>query len=286
MKVGFIGAGKVGFTLGKYFCTHGIEVAGYCSRNIQSAREAANFTGTKVFASTFDLSDVCDVLFLTVPDMSIRSVYAGLCQRGIQNKIFCHCSGALTAEEAFPQISEAGAAGFSVHPLFAISDKYHAYGELADVFFTLEGTAGKIDLMENWLRKAGLKTKVIPPAAKIKYHCAAALASNYVLALVSLSRGLLEDCGFSADEAELALKPLFWGNARHIAEDGLQQALTGPVERGDLETVRKHLGCLSAEQGKLYCLLAKELTKVARDKHPARDYAAIAAYLESMYGKG
>ena len=286
MKVGFIGAGKVGFTLGKYFCMHGIEVTGYYSRNIQSAQDAANFTGTKVFRSTFDLLDVSDVLFLTVPDMSIRSVYEELCHTGIQNKIFCHCSGALTAHKAFPQIQELGAAGFSVHPLFAISDKYHAYGELADVFFALEGTADRLDWMKNWLMSSGLKINVISPAAKIKYHCAAALASNYVLALVSLSRSLLEECGFSANDAELALKPLFWGNAQHIAEDGLQQALTGPVERGDLGTVKKHLDCLSAEQRQLYCLLAKELTKVAQDKHPMRDYSAITEYLEAMSRKG
>ena len=48
MKIGFIGAGRVGFTLGKYFCEHGVEVAGYYSRNIQSAQEAAEFTNSQV----------------------------------------------------------------------------------------------------------------------------------------------------------------------------------------------------------------------------------------------
>lgn len=286
MKVGFIGAGKAGFTLGKYFCTHGVEVTGYFSRNIQSAEAAANFTQTRLFRSAFDLLDVSDVLFLTVPDASIRPVYTELCRAGIQNKIFCHCSGALTAAEAFPQIQEAGAAGFSVHPLFAISDKYQAYGELADVFFTLEGTGEKEAFMEEWLAQSGLKVKALAPSVKVKYHCAAALASNYVLALVSLSRSLLEECGFDTEEAEQALKPLFAGNARHIAEDGLLASLTGPVERGDLETVKKHLGCLSQKQGTLYCLLAQELTKIAQDKHPMRDYAAITEYLERIQGKG
>jgi predicted dinucleotide-binding enzyme len=47
MKIGFIGAGKVGFSLGKYFCEHGLDVIGYFSRNPQSALQAAEFTGTR-----------------------------------------------------------------------------------------------------------------------------------------------------------------------------------------------------------------------------------------------
>ena len=78
MKTGFIGAGKVGFTLGKFFCSKGstdctessnsIKVTGYYSRNTQSAEEAAKFTGTKAFTDIGALIEASDVLFLTVPD--------------------------------------------------------------------------------------------------------------------------------------------------------------------------------------------------------------------------
>jgi len=286
MKIGFIGAGKVGFTLGKYFRMHGVEVTGYYSRSIQSAKEAADFTRAQAFTNAEDLIAASDVLFFTLPDGAIREVYEGLRSEKIQNKIFCHCSGALTAGEAFPDIEQYGATGFSVHPLFAVSDKYHAYEELADVFFALEGSAVKLSFMESWLKGLGLAVKVIAPEAKVKYHCAAALASNYVIALLSLSRGLLTECGFSVEDAEAALRPLFSGNARHMADDGLEKALTGPVERGDLGTIRKHLACLSPAQAQLYRLLAQKLVMTAERKNPTRDYSSIKEFLNTANLKG
>ena len=75
MKIGFIGAGRVGFTLGKYFCEHGVEVAGYYSRNIQSAKEAAEFTHSRVYDVPAKLLEACDILFLTVPDGIIPQIY-------------------------------------------------------------------------------------------------------------------------------------------------------------------------------------------------------------------
>ena len=72
IRAGFIGAGKVGFTLGKFFSskagTDSIKVTGYYSRNTQSAEEAANFTGSEAFTDMGALIEASDVLFLTVPD--------------------------------------------------------------------------------------------------------------------------------------------------------------------------------------------------------------------------
>lgn len=138
MKTGFIGAGKVGFTLGKYFSSqtdaNSIKVTGYYSRNTQSAEEAANFTESKAFTDLGALIEASDVLFLTVPDGTISEVFEQVRQYPIQGKYICHCSGSLSAGEAFPGIDQTGAYEYSVHPLFAVSDKYEAYKELQDVF--------------------------------------------------------------------------------------------------------------------------------------------------------
>ena len=282
MKIGFIGAGKVGFTLGKYFREHGIEVTGYFSRSIQSASEAAEFTATNVYVRRDDLVAASDVLFFTLPDKEIEPAYRQVSALTIQGKIFCHCSGALSASEAFPGIEKLSATGFSVHPLFAVSDKYNAYRELADVFFTLEGSAAGLDFIQAWLQQIGLQVKVISSEVKAKYHCAAALASNYVLGLLQFSQNLLLECGFAPQEAEKAIKPLFWGNAAHFLDNGLAAALTGPLERGDLSTLQRHLACLNPQQGQLYVLLARELLLTARHKHPQRNYASIVRFLESQ----
>ena len=280
MKVGFIGAGKVGFTLGKYFCEHDIEVTGYYSRSIQSAKKAAAFTATAAYENRSQLVADSDVLFFTVPDDCIASTFEAVRHEPIQGKIFCHCSGVLTASVGFPSIEQAGASGYSVHPLFAISDRYQSYRELADVFFTLEGSSDRLASQQEWLKSTRLHIQIIPAAAKMRYHCAAAIASNQVVALFAESQQLLLDCGFSAEAAQQALMPLFLGNARHIAADGPTAALTGPIERGDAATLKLHLAALDTDDDRmLYLLLSERLLRSARQKHPERDYTAIQQFI-------
>jgi predicted short-subunit dehydrogenase-like oxidoreductase (DUF2520 family) len=282
MKIGFIGAGKVGFSLGKYFCEHGLEVTGYYSRNFQSAKEAAAFTSSAAYENRSELVANSDVLFLTVTDCAIADTYAAVCEEDIRGKIICHCSGALTAESVFSDIEWHGAAGFSVHPLIAVSSRYDSYRQLADVFFTLEGTESKREEFREWLKTAGLNVQCIPADAKVKYHCAAAIASNQVIALFAQSQQLLMECGFSQDTARQALVPLFLGNARQTAESGPANALTGPVERGDKGTIEKHLKVLDCSEDKLlYLLLSKKLLKTAKEKHPSRDYSSIENFINA-----
>lgn len=282
MKIGFIGAGKVGFSLGKYFCEHGLEVTGYYSRNFQSAKEAAAFTSSAAYENRSELVANSDVLFLTVTDYAIADTYAAVCEEDIRGKIICHCSGALTAESVFSDIERHGAAGFSVHPLIAVSSRYDSYRQLADVFFTLEGSESRREEFREWLKTAGLNVQCIPADAKVKYHCAAAIASNQVIALFAQSQQLLTECGFSQDTARQALVPLFLGNARQTAESGPANALTGPVERGDKGTIEKHLKVLDCSEDKLlYLLLSKKLLKTAKEKHPSRDYSSIENFINA-----
>ena len=75
MRAGFIGAGKVGFTLGKYLAMHGIEISGYYSRTPASAKEAAEFTQSRYYTSIEEITKDSDTLFLTVPDGTIGEIW-------------------------------------------------------------------------------------------------------------------------------------------------------------------------------------------------------------------
>ena len=290
MKTGFIGAGKVGFTLGKFFCSKGstdctessnsIEVTGYYSRNTNSAEEAAKFTETEAFTDLGALIEASDVLFLTVPDGTITEVYKEVRQYPIQGKYICHCSGSLSSGEAFPGIDQTGAYEYSVHPLFAVSDKYEAYKELQDVFFTIEGNLEHLPEIEGMLRSAGLDLQVIKAEDKTLYHAAAVTASNLAVALLAESIEMLCQCGFSEEDARKALTPLVTGNVHHILAKGPAAALTGPVERGDEKTIAKHLGCLNEGQRELYRVLSLRLIPIAESKHPDRLYQDIREVLE------
>lgn len=276
MKIGLIGAGKVGFSLGKFFVQGGVPVTGYYSRHRESAQEAALFTGTRQYDQLEALVQDSDALFLTVPDGAISSVFQQLRGLEISGKQICHCSGAMTAGEAFPLIGQTGAHGYSIHPLFPISSKYQAYRELTGAFFCLEGEGPHLGDWKALLEALGARARIIPARSKAGYHAACAISSNLVCALVQESLELLEGCGFSREEGLQALAPLLRSNLEHLIREGPIQALTGPVERGDAATVDKHLACLpSREERELYRAVSRKLVEMAARKHPGRDYRPL-----------
>ena len=94
------------------------------------------------------------------------------------------------------------------------------------------------------------------------------------------SAELLSGCGFSETDALHALAPLMRSNLAHVIEHGAVSALTGPIERGDTQTVQKHLSCLTERDDRqLYALLGLEQVKMAQEKHPEQDYGTLAALL-------
>lgn len=281
MKIGIIGAGKVGTSLGKYFKTRGISVTGYFSRTPRHAQDAAEFTKTTYYSMLEAIVRASDVLFLTVPDGCITACYQALPVKLIPGKLICHCSGALPSVDAFPGIQAAGAFGYSVHPLFAVSDPYRSYRELSDVFFCIEGDPTHLEALRGLLESCGNPVQVISPESKVRYHAAAAVASNHVVALVAESLSLLESCGFSRESALAALRPLLMGNMLHLSQEGPVKSLTGPVERCDTKTVARHLAAMpSPEDRALYRLLSRKLVRVAEAKHPDRNYQAMKQLLE------
>lgn len=267
MKIGFIGAGKVGTTLGKYLAPHH-EIIGYTSASPDSAREAAVFTGSQAFESFTKLIPLCDTVFITVPDGKIAEVWNDILASAVDltNKNIAHCSGALTSD-VFTGREARGAFGYSVHPLFAVPSKTETYQELHKAFFALEGDAAHLDEMVRLISDEGNRVQVIDSAEKVRYHAAAVLASNQVIALYQRACDELVRCGFSLENAERALAPLFLGNAEHVAHDGVIASLTGPAERGDMATIEKHLDCLDGTTRDVYALLNETLLDIADRKH-------------------
>lgn len=274
MKIGFIGAGKVGFSLGKYFAENGLEISGYYSRSESSALEAAHFTDSELFLSAEDLISASDAVFLTVPDSAIKETYSALPKELLCGRQICHCSGAMSAEEAFTNVAEYSAKGTSIHPLFPISSKTESYRELHNAFFCIEG-----DCAKEWsavLSGMGNSTRIITSDIKSRYHAACSVASNLVCGLMAESAELLEQCGFTEEEALSALEPLAMSNMKRIFTVGPTAALTGPVERNDVSTVKKHIACISGENDSdIYKVVSKKLTEMARSRHSEADYTEM-----------
>lgn len=274
MRAGFIGAGKVGFSLGRYLAEGGVTVTGYYSRSRTSAAEAAEFTGTDRYDDLADITEDSDTLFITVPDGVIADVWDELRDLPIKNKNICHCSGSISSAVFF-DAEEKGAYAYSVHPIYAVSDRYHSYEKLGNAVFSVEGSRKNFDVISGILESLGNDVVKIDGSRKALYHCAAVMVSNHMAALADIGCHMLEECGFSRETAGKALAPLIKGNAEAIASKGLEAALTGPVERNDCETVRKHLGVLEGDIRELYRIMSDELVMIAERKHPDRNYEEL-----------
>ena len=278
MRIGFIGAGKVGFTLGKYFSENNVIPVGYWSRDPKSAEAAAKFTNSMYYSDVEDLVRQSDTLFLTVPDNVIGEVWDGIKNFPLKDKIVCHTSGALSSG-IFSDIDRTGAFGYSIHPIFAIHSKFDSYKELNKAFFTIEGSKDRLDEVCSFISMLGNSYAVIEKEKKALYHAAAVTASNHVNALLYTAKKYLRECGFTDDQTEKIIVPLFINNARSAAEYGSINALTGPVERRDMSTVKSHIDCLNGYDRLLYELLALRLCEMGELKNGNADYKYMKKYL-------
>ncbi|MBR1743347.1 MAG: DUF2520 domain-containing protein [Lachnospiraceae bacterium] len=247
MRIGIIGAGKVGTTLGKYLSERGVPIAGYYSRTVESAAQAAEFTGTKVFEDLETLTEASDTLFITTPDGEIGKVWDCIAGKKLSGKLIYHFSGSLSSR-VFSGIENTGAAGASVHPMYAFSDKFTSYLKFHTAYFVAEGQEKALEEFQKLFGAAfGHTILTIKAEDKMKYHAAAALASNAMLALFYESQMLLSECGFSEEESRALFTPLVKNNVEAMLAQGAVPAMTGPVERNDVETVKEHLRAICKE---------------------------------------
>ena len=281
MKVGFVGAGKVGCSLGMLFSITQHNLVGYYSRTSLSAIEAADFTKSKHFSNLETLIEESDALFITVPDDAIASVWNQIKHLSIEGKMICHCSGSLSSE-IFKDIEETGAFGFSIHPLLAVSDRYLSYQELPKALFTIEGNENHLDEIKALLEGSNLKFTVVNSDVKTRYHGAAVLCSNLVVALIQAAEDELRICGFSEEQLSDAIAPLLLGNVNKVLNVGTKNALTGPIERNDVGTVKKHLDTFDGIDRDVYRILSQKTIEIAKVKHPETNYRDLELLLNNQ----
>lgn len=281
MNIGFIGAGRVGCSIGKYLSESGIRVAGYYDSAKESAASAAAFTSSKNFTQLPELVSQSSIIFLTTPDSSIIPAWEAIRPLPVAGKVICHCSGALPSD-AFAGIEAANASGCSFHPMLPFSGRFTSYEPLKNAFFTIEGQDTAVEAVSGLFTSLGNKVCRIQGEYKPKYHAAASILSNHVVAVLDTGYRLLEECGFTREAARNATKELVRQNIENILLNDCINALTGPIERNDCQTVQKHLDCLQQEDQKMYQILGQKLVSIAKQKNPGQDYAELLNMLKNI----
>lgn len=280
MKIGFVGAGKVGFSLGKYLLQNNIIISGYYSRTFKNTEQAADFTDSQAYDSIDELLNASDVIFITVNDSAISDVWNQIKNYQISGMIFCHCSGILTSE-LFEGADLLNVHTCSLHMLQAVSSKYESYKDMKSAVFTFESNDDASYIILNMISGCGNKIIKLETQQKIKYHTAASVTSNLVDALIHEGYDLLSECGFSYEDSKILIEPLVRNNIDNIFNYGTVDALTGPVERNDIQTVAKHISCLNGSNKRLYLSAALKLIEISSVKHPERNYIDMQMLLEN-----
>lgn len=274
MKIGFIGAGKVGFSLGKYFSVNNISVTGYYSKSSFSSKEAAEFTNSKFYKTINLLIMDSDMIFITTPDDVVEEVWQNIKSYNLKDKILCHTSGSLSSK-IFSSIDNSGAYAYSIHPMFPFSDKYNTYKYLRNCYFSIEGSEKYLLEIKNLINSLGNSTLIIDQDKKALYHLANVTVSNLILSLLDKGCGYLAQCGVDEKVALNSLMPLIENNILNLKEKGFINALTGPVERNDLGTLKKHVEAIPLGDLSFYKNLSLNLLKLSKEKHPGKEYTEI-----------
>jgi predicted short-subunit dehydrogenase-like oxidoreductase (DUF2520 family) len=205
-------------------------------------------------------------VIMAVPDAALPEVAHDLMMMGPAPTgcVALHMSGALSTDVLAP-LHSAGYAIGSLHPLMAVADPWLAGERLVGAAFALGGEPAAVAAGRRIVAALGGRPLVIATAMRPLYHAAAVIASNYLVALVAAAARLLGEAGVRPDDALPSLLPLVRGTLDNIEQLGMPAALTGPIPRGDSDTVRLHLARLSPGDRMLYCGLGLELLRLARE---------------------
>jgi predicted short-subunit dehydrogenase-like oxidoreductase (DUF2520 family) len=294
-SVFIMGAGVVGTALAARLVSAGVPVTGLHGRQVEPTGAARAISGVVgVVGSTGDIPEILsesDAVIISVRDDRVPEVAARLVGEGRlrPGQILLHTSGANPARTilaaAAPHVRAVG----TLHPLVSFTDARVAIEGLRDVAFGIEGDEPARAVAKRIVRALGARAVILEAENLALYHAGAVMASNYVVALADSAQSLLIKAGVPADQALPVLIPLLASVVQNLAQVGLPGALTGPVERGDVTVVERHLGALAArapELVELYRLVGRDVLRLARDK-ASNERAALdpasAARLEALF---
>lgn len=243
--IGIIGAGVTGTALADRLCQQGYRIVAVNSRTLASAqRLASSISGCAICNNAQQVADTAQAVFITTPDDKIADLAANL--NWHPGQIVIHCSGVHSTDILEPA-HKFGACVCCLHPLQTFASIEEAIHNMHGSTFALEGDEEALKVADEMATALQGNIIRLKASDKILYHAAAVTLSNYLVTLMKTAADLWQSFGVSQDDAVKAMLPLLKGTVNNIERVGIPGCLTGPIARGDIGTVQKHLIALEKD---------------------------------------
>jgi predicted short-subunit dehydrogenase-like oxidoreductase (DUF2520 family) len=241
-RVFIIGPGHVGRGLSRAFRASGVGLVGLHGKRSSGVATSSGPLPPEI--------STANVIIVAVRDAQIDGVLEELLDAAADRRlssgtVILHTS-AIAEPTGLDALRGAGFSGGTFHPLIPFGDPDVAAELLRHAWIGVDGDNAAMNLSRRLAGQLGARTLEIPAGRKAAYHAAAVISSNFPVVLASVATRLLRDIGVAEASAHQAVESLMSGALVNMKQALPDDALTGPVIRGDIETVGKHLRALSA----------------------------------------
>ncbi len=243
-----IGGGKVGQTLAKLWHNARVFSVGYIlNKNLNRAQVAQQFIGAGRVAENVAALKASDIWLITTPDDAISDACCQLADAGLlrQGDVVLHCSGALTSA-SLQAAKNAQAWVGSLHPIKSFVSAPAAVASFAGTFCSFEGDAKVADIFAPAIAAINGHFMYLTAADKALYHAGTSIVCNYLCTLMDMGLKALVTAGVDQALASQAIAPIVRETLENILARGSVGALTGPIARGDINTLRKQSAAMHA----------------------------------------
>jgi predicted short-subunit dehydrogenase-like oxidoreductase (DUF2520 family) len=242
LTISLIGSGNLAQVLGPALRSAGYRIASVAARNTRSSQKRAAALARKLSATAIRLEDAgpqADLVWLCHTDDALAETASRLARRtGWKGTIVFHSSGALTSDVLAP-LQQAGAHTASLHPMMTFVPGTQP--QLKNVPFAVEGDREAIATAKRIVARLGGEIFEIEKDAKVLYHALGSFSSPLLVATLVTAERVGQGAGLSRAQTRRIIGPILAQTLENYLERSARAAFSGPVQRGDLNTVRRHL---------------------------------------------
>lgn len=242
--VSIIGTGKVGTAVAKVLLESGCEITSLYDADSKALQKAAPIIGVLPAKDLREAVESAEVVIITTPDGEIEEVSRRISEEcaheNLASKKFVHMSGALPLG-VLSAVRNLGAEIFCVHPIQTFADWESAVRSLPGSTFGVTCDEEGWEWAKGFVSRLGGRAERLSDEDKVKYHLACVFACNFPVILFHMAECLFEEVGFSVADRKSLYMPMVRTTIDNVERLGPAAALTGPLRRGDVETVKVHL---------------------------------------------